>query len=113
MTSIHRTNPSAKIAGLNDAFRRRPGPGWVLTRALTARGLSFVARAFREVVNFSAFTADNDPHGEHDFGAFEIDGERVFWKIDYYDLELTEGSPDPADPSVTRRVLTVMLASDY
>lgn len=37
--------------------------------------------AIREKVErFSEFTPDNDPHGEHDFGAFEHTGERIFWK---------------------------------
>jgi len=62
---------------------------------------------------FDAFTGDNDPHGEHDFGAFDLCEERLFWKIDYYDQDLRFGSPDPTDPAVTRRVLTIMLASDY
>lgn len=62
---------------------------------------------------FDAFSPDNDPYGEHDFGAVEIAGQRVFCKIDYYDTALEYGSPDPSDPAVTTRVLTVMLASEY
>ena len=60
-----------------------------------------------------AFCEDNDPYGEHDFGAFEVEGEKLFWKIDYYDKALEHGSEDPADPTRTTRVLTVMLASEY
>jgi hypothetical protein len=60
----------------------------------------------------SAFP-DNDPFEEHDFGSFEHDGERIFWKIDYYDRSLTKGSGAPSDPAQTRRVLTIMLASEY
>jgi hypothetical protein len=112
-TDTKLADASTKIADLNDTFRCCPGPDWLMTRALEALGPAFAARALHEVVNFSAFTPDNDPHGEHDFGAFEIGSERVFWKIDYYDRELTDGSRDPSDPSLTRRVLTVMLASDY
>ena len=67
----------------------------------------------QKVRSFDAFGEDNDPHGEHDFGAFDLCGERLFWKIDYYDKDLSFGSPEPADPAVTRRVLTIMLASDY
>ncbi len=62
---------------------------------------------------FDAFTPDNDPHGERDFGSFEHEGERIFWKIDYYDRSLQFGSEDPSDPRQTRRVLTIMLASEY
>ena len=71
------------------------------------------ANVLTAVRQFSDFTEDNDPHKEHDFGAFEVDGERFFWKIDYYDLKLEGGSENPADPSLTTRVLTIMLASEY
>lgn len=70
--------------------------------------------AIREKVEtFDAFTPDNDPYGECDFGAFEHNGERIFWKIDYYDTALSKGSEDPTDPQQTVRVLTIMLASEY
>ena len=62
---------------------------------------------------FDAFTEDNDPHGEHDFGAFDHAGHRIFWKIDYYDQSLEFGSENPADPAKTTRVLTIMLADEY
>ena len=66
-----------------------------------------------KVIAFDAFTADNDPHGEHNFGAFDYAGERIFWKIDYYDEALEFGLEDPADPARTTRVLTIMLALEY
>jgi hypothetical protein len=65
------------------------------------------------VFKFSDFTPDNDPHGEHDFGSFEHAGKSIFWKIDCYDRDLNFGSPNPADPNVTARVLTVLLAEEY
>lgn len=43
----------------------------------------------------------------------DLDTLRVIWKIDYYDKEMRYGSPDSADPSVTGRVMTVMLPEDY
>jgi hypothetical protein len=57
--------------------------------------------------------AFSTPYGEHDFGSFEIAGEKVFWKIDYYDLSLEFGSNDSADPAQTKRVLTILLAEEY
>lgn len=107
------TSTVSRIAKLNDCFRRHPGEGWLVTSGIQAKGPIFVLCAMNAVSAFSAFTPDNDPHGEHDFGAFQISGERLFWKIDYYDKDLYFGSPDPADPAVTRRVLTIMLASEY
>lgn len=65
------------------------------------------------VQGFDGFTPDNDPYGEHDFGSFRFRGETIFWKFDYYDLDLSMHSPDAADPTVTARVLTVMLGSEY
>jgi hypothetical protein len=52
---------------------------------------------------------DNEPHGERDFGAFEHNGHRIFWKIDYYNQSLTLGSEDPSDP---RPGFAIMLASE-
>ena len=63
--------------------------------------------------DFDTFDADNDPHHEHDFGAFDFLGERLFWKIDYCAPDLLHGSEDPADTGQTVRILTIMLASEY
>lgn len=67
---------------------------------------------------FDAFTEDNDPHHEHDFGSIDYEGNRIFWKIDYYDhasfgTGRDMGSEDPSDAAKTLRVLTVMLAEEY
>jgi Protein of unknown function (DUF3768) len=59
------------------------------------------------------FLPPNDPYGEHDFGSFNADGHRIFSKIDYFDKALTAHSPDPSDPPVTKRVITIMLAEEY
>lgn len=68
---------------------------------------------YRRVHGFDSFTPDNDPYGEHDFGSFDVDGKTIFWKIDLYDEDLTFGSPNPEDPNVTTRVLTISLAEEY
>ena len=85
----------------------------VITRGVTERGGDFIARALAAVREFADFTPDNDPYHEHDFAAFDLDGVRLNWKIDCYDRALTWGSPDPANPDVTRRVLTILLAEEY
>jgi hypothetical protein len=106
---------TARIRALNDAFRSTGTSAgtWLVTAGVRARGAVFVLEALRRVRAFDRFTDDNDPHREHDFGSFELSGETLFWKIDYYDLDLRHGSNDPGDPAVTRRVLTLMLASEY
>lgn len=102
------------IRRLNDLFRTSLSGGTVVvTTGVQALSVNAHAEALKSVVIFSDFTPDNDPHGEHDFGAFTIEGHKLFWKIDYYDARQEYGSPDPANPDVTTRVLTIMLASEY
>ncbi|MDA9497701.1 DUF3768 domain-containing protein [Bradyrhizobium sp. CCBAU 11357] len=57
-------------------------------------------------------TEENDPHGEHGFGSFDLVGQKVFWKIDYDDRKMQQGSEDPSDPERTLRVVRLMLASE-
>lgn len=103
------------IADLNDAFRMSLIGGRVMiTSGVDALPLPVRESILARVRRFDDFTEDNDPHGEHDFGSFDQDGVgRIFWKIDYYDPTLTYGSSDPADPTMTVRVLTIMLAEEY
>jgi hypothetical protein len=104
----------SKIRDLNDAFRSTFVGGVVnVTQGIAALPAEVKAEVLRRVRDFSRFTSDNDPHGEHDFGAIDIHGSKFFWKLDYYDRTLEAGSSDPADPRETTRVLTVMLASEY
>jgi hypothetical protein len=103
-----------KIRELNDAFRTTMTGGTVLlTVGVNALPDNVKAEVIRQVETFSEFTEDNDPHGEHDFGNFEVAARKIFWKIDYYDAKMEFGSEDPADASKTTRVLTIMLASEY
>ncbi|MCJ2007964.1 DUF3768 domain-containing protein [Methylobacterium sp. J-092] len=103
-----------RIAALNDILRRTLSGGTlVLTAGIVALGRGRQQAILDAVAAFDRFDADNDPHGERDFGAVEVVGERVFWKIDYYDRSGRSASPDPADTSVTTRVLTVLLAEEY
>lgn len=103
-----------RIRHLNDTFRRSFQGGKVfLTEGVRALGDDQLRAIIRQVRTFDAFTPDNDPYQEHDFGAFDEGGTRVFWKIDYFDAEMEGASPDPADPDATTRVMTVMLAEEW
>ena len=115
---------SAAIRALNDKLRQTLTGGKVMiTAGIQAMSLEDQARVLAAVRAFNAFTDENDPWDEHDMGVIEIEvpgpgfggtvTERVFWKMDYYDLTRAYLSPDPADPSVTERVLTIMLADEY
>ena len=105
---------TARIRALNDELRQNfAGGAAVMTPAIAALGAEAVARIVKTIAVFDDFCHANDPHEEHDFGAFDADGQQVFFKIDYYDESLSYHSPDPADPSVTKRVITIMLAEEY
>ena len=107
--------PNQRIRELNDRFRREGlGNGSImLTTGIQAMGGEFAVAAVKAVRAFDDFGHDNDPWGEHDFGAVEVLGEKVFFKIDYYDPTLTFGSDNPANEGCTHRVLTIMLPSEY
>ena len=85
----------------------------MMTSGVSALGPIHIATLLQLLRAYDRFDEGNDPHGEHDFGAFDHDGNKLFWKIDYYDLSLAFGSEDPADPTKTTRVLTLMLAQEY
>jgi len=108
-------NKAERIAQLNDEFRKTAGQG---DHVYMTQGIQVLPPEDRLLIlnlvkTFNNFSEDNDPYGEHDFGAFDHKGERIFWKIDYYDKSMTFGSENPADPEVTERVMTVMLAREY
>ena len=103
-----------RIRELNDAFRRTfVGGAVMITAGVEAMPADQRCSLLQKVRAFDAFTEDNDPHHEHDFGSIDEGGVRCFWKIDYYDRATEMGSPDPTDPAVTTRVLTIMLAEEY
>lgn len=105
---------TARIAELNDILRTTFLTGRVLmTEGIRALPEETQSRIVEAVQIFTDFTPDNDPHGEHDFGALTIEGEKIFWKIDYYAPDMAHGAEDPSEPAQTRRVLTIMLAEEY
>jgi hypothetical protein len=112
--SCEHSSAATRIQELNDAFRQSFIGGVVVVTA----GFESLPPDRRRLIlakvrAFDQFDADNDPHGEHDVGLVEDDDVRCFWKIDLYDREMELMSPDPANPDVTTRVLTVMLADEY
>lgn len=122
---------TARIARLNDLARRAMGVACTAVATAGFRSLPDADQScVRELIEtFDAFTEDNDPHGERDFGTIyqlrdgswtterprnqEDERERVFWKLDYYDRNLEFASEDAANPAITRRVLTIMLSDEY
>ena len=102
-----------KIQQLNDQFRRQVGADWYMSRGVAELSSEKKLQLLSLVINFNLFNEDNDPYGEHDFGQVKLDGVKYFWKISYYDKNLEYGSPDASDPTVTRRVMNIMEASEY
>ena len=115
----------AVIAAQNDAFRKlaclgiapeAPIQGRMhVTRSLMEAGDGFMAEAVNVTGAFDTFEPENDPEGWHDFGAVEIQGETVFWKIDLYeaDSDFRYGAEAPDNRATTMRVLTIMMARDW
>jgi hypothetical protein len=103
-----------RIRMLNDELRQHlPCGKAVMTPGIAALGSEAVQRLIQTIAVFDDFCNANDPHGEHDFVSFDYEGVEVFFKIDYFDKDLRSHSPDPADPAVTERVITLMLAQEY
>ncbi len=119
--------PTQTIAAQNDLFRKaildpdsaiEAARQRIIGQIVLTPGVAEGAEEFRHsvlaaVAQFETFTEDNDPYEDHTFGAFEAAGEKLFWKIDLYDTAFHYGSEDPSNPDATRRVLTVMLRSEY
>lgn len=107
-------SPQERISRLNDRLRKTLlGGRMMLTPGVQSLDDTLRASLLVEVQNFDAFTSANDPYAEHDFGRVVVEGEGYFFKIDYYDLDLQHGSPDPADESVTARIMTIMREDEY
>ena len=110
----HVDKTAQSIALLNDQARATlTNCKLIITRGIDLLGNDAVDCILDLVMSFDDFSERNDPFGEHDFGAIVYEGNTVFWKIDYYDLDLMHHSPDPSDPHVTRRILTIMLGEEY
>jgi len=102
------------IRMLNDDFRRTFLGGRVcMSQGVGCLPAEKIARIQSIVQSFDDFSEDNDPHGEHDFGSFTFDGDKFFFKIDYYDATCTHGSEDPSDPEKTTRVLTILRVDEW
>ena len=84
-----------------------------MTVGVSQLGKETIGRIAKAIQDYNNFSPDNDPYGEHDFGSFEVEGHKLFWKIDYYAHDMIHGSNDASNPEVTKRVLTIMLASEY
>ena len=102
------------IATQNDNFRRNLSQGTlVLTQGIRSNAPEDIKEIITKVRTFDTFDENNDPYNEHDFGAFDYKGKRIFWKIDNYDREFLYLSPDVSNPKLTNKVLTVMYAEEY
>lgn len=112
--ALSNTRRGDRIRRINDYCRTTfTGCLIVTTAAFADLEADTKARVLNKVRKFNDFSEDNDPHHEHDMAFLDHDGERFFWKFDYYAPDMEHGSDDPSDQQKTRRVLTIGLASDY
>lgn len=111
------------IAQQNDEFWMSFGapngiPGRVvMTQGVSDLGMASRLRMHQAIVAYDGFTEDNDPDAHHDFGEITIDVDgapvRIWFKLDLYDLRYETGSEQPDDPQLTRRVMTLLMPSEY
>ena len=107
-------NNTDKIRQLNDSFRRTfIGGDVMLTLGIRMKSEKEVADILERVRTFKDFTPANNPYSEDDSASFDHNGEKIIWKIDYYDKNYRFLSDNPADPTITNRVLTIMTAEEY
>lgn len=105
---------SDKIRTLNDSFRQTFIGGRVMkTDGVAAQDKVTQQKLIAEVKTFNRFEKGNDPYSEYDFGSIKLEGTTFFWKIDYYDLAMSQHSVDPANDEATIRVLTILFADEY
>lgn len=109
-TEYVQNEASAKIAALNDAARKN-ARSYTATLGIMSLEPRMISDIFVAVQEFNSFTEDNDPYGEHDFGVVEIANDKIFWKIDYYNKDLSGGCDSLSNEC--RRVITIMLADEY
>ncbi|TXB63626.1 DUF3768 domain-containing protein [Paracoccus aurantiacus] len=109
------------IARQNDAFRKGMIAGLprdmlgriVSTPGVRAMGRDFETAAYVSVAKDTVFSEANDPWGARDFGAVIVNGTKVWWKIDLYNNDFDGGSEAPCDLAQTRRLVTILLPSEY
>ena len=103
-----------EIALQNDNFRKHLSQGTlVLTQGIRSNTSEDIKEIITKVRTIDTFDENNDPYGERDFGAFDYNGKRIFWKIDNYDREFLYLSPDVSNPRLTNKVMTIMYAEEY
>lgn len=104
----------SEIAIQNDDFRKHLSKGTlVLTQGIRSNTSEDIQAIITQVRTFDKFDENNAPYNEHDFGAFDYKGKKIFWKIDNYDRKFLYLSPDVCNPKLTNKVLTIMYAEEY
>lgn len=103
-----------RIAQLNDKLRKAGiGGQLMMTKGVQALDGFDVQQLIQALASKNEFDEENDPHGERDFGDLDLFDAELLWKIDYYSPDMMFGSDDPANPVITHRVLTILLAEEY
>ena len=103
-----------RIRTLNDAFRRTfVGGTVVITAGVEALPSTNAARSSRRCAPSTPSPTTTIPTANTTSARSTRAASAASGRSTMYDRETEMGSPDPADPSVTTRVLTIMLADEY
>ena len=107
-------NKTEIIRELNDKLRTTFTGGRILTTiGIRSKPVEDVSRILYKVQHFSDFNKNNNIYGERDFGKFAFKDDVIIWKIDYYDKNYRFMSENPADPTITNRVLTILTSEEF
>ena len=107
-------NKTEIIRDLNNKLRSTFTGGRILTTiGIRSKPVEDVSRILAKVRSFNKFNKSNNVYGENDYGSFAFKGDVIIWKIDYYDKNYCFMSENPADPTITNRVLTIMTGEEY
>lgn len=101
---------TAIIRQINDRLRQRhEGGRVVLSDGVRALPVGTVARILIAIRDAGPPADHSD---EHDAGRVLVDGHEVLWVIDAFGLDWISHSPDPSEPSLTCRRLSVLLVEE-
>lgn len=125
MLNSARAVRARRIAALNDRLRHDPAAyGHVLFSAgvmrlidcETPRKIAPVVMAQQQLIRLAAlstrFAGSGQDQEEHRCGRFTYLEREIAFEIEYRHHKALRPSRDPADAKATRRILTIMLASE-
>ena len=108
------TNKAQQIRALKDDLRQHLiGGGAVITPGIAPLAEKPSTGLSKQSLGMMASVTATTRTENMTLGHSKPKGKRSFSRCDYYDKALAAHSPDPANSSVSERVITIMLAQEY